>query len=84
MLTMTGKELMIYILLNNLEDEVVISNGVFAGIISVEEAAAKFGVGVPTVMAWYRLGKIPGFTIGDVVFIRNDATDPRTNTNQGS
>ena len=49
---MTGKELILYILQNNLENEVVIKDGVFVWLMNEEEAAAKFGVGVATIKAW--------------------------------
>ena len=48
---MTGKELIIYILQNNLEDEIVIKDGIFVWLMNEEEAAAKFDVGVATVKA---------------------------------
>ena len=40
---MTGKELILYILQNNLENEVVIKDGIFIWLMNEEEAAAKFG-----------------------------------------
>lgn len=85
MVSMTGKELIIYILQNNLEDEVVLSNGIFTGIINVEQAAAKFGVGVATVRAWYQLGMIPGFTLGGSIFFMKDVENPMLDkNNQGA
>lgn len=55
---MTGRELIIYILQNGLEDEQVIVDGKFLGYLSLEEAAIKFGVGKETVSAWVALGQI--------------------------
>lgn len=81
MVSMTGKELIIYILQNNLENEVVFSNGIFTSIINVEEAAAKFGVGVATVRAWYQLGMIPGFTLGGSIFFMKDVENPMLDKN---
>ena len=41
---MTGRDLIIYIMQNNLEDEVVLKDGFFVGFMDENEAAAKFGV----------------------------------------
>ena len=46
---MTGKDLIIYILQNNLEDEVVLKEGFFVGFMDQNEAAVKFNVGVWTI-----------------------------------
>lgn len=74
---MTGKELIFYILQNNLVDEVVIKDGIFVGFMSEEEAAAKFKVGVNTVRAWYNLGMCKGIEIGGSLFFLRDLADPR-------
>ena len=84
MVSMTGKELIIYILQNNLEDKVILSNGIFTGIMNLEEAATKFGVGVATVRSWYMLGMIPGFTLGGSIFFMKDVESPmHDKNNQG-
>lgn len=70
---MTGKELIIYILQNNLENEPISLNGRFLDFISVEESAAKFEVGPETVKIWFSMGIIDGITIGDRVYILPDA-----------
>ncbi len=74
---MTGKELIMYILRNNLEDEVVIKDGVFVGFMTEEEAAVKFNVGKSTIRAWYTIGKLEGFKIGDCLYFLRDVSDPR-------
>ena len=76
---MTGRELIIYILQNDLENvDVFGKDGVFVGLMSAKEAAAKFEVGEATVKTWYYLGKIDGFEIGnDLYFLRN-ISDPRS------
>ena len=43
---MTGKDLIIYILKHNLENEVILKNGVLVGFIDEDQLAVKFGVGV--------------------------------------
>ena len=74
---MTGRDLIIHILQNGLEDKVVFENGKFIGFITEDEAAAKFEVGVSTIRAWYSLGFIKGIALGDVIFIMGNAADPR-------
>ena len=75
---MTGKELILYILQNNLEDTVVLEDGFFVGFMTEGETAAKFGVGVATIRAWHYYGKINGLKIGDSLYFLKDVADPRT------
>lgn len=75
---MTGKELILYILQNNLEDTVVIKDGFFVGFMTEEEAAAKFEVGVATIRAWYYCGWIKGTLIGNSLYFLKDVADPRS------
>lgn len=55
---MTGRELIIYILEHNLEDEPVFKDGKFVGFMTLDEAAAKMHVGRATVEAWVALGSM--------------------------
>lgn len=80
---MTGKELIIYILQNNLEDEIVIKDGIFVWLMNEEEAAAKFNVGVATVKAWYACGMLSGTKIEDHLYFLRNASDPRVETKNG-
>lgn len=74
---MTGKDLILYILQNNLEDEVVLKDGFFVGFMDETEAAAKFGVGVWTIRAWHALGVIDGIASGDKLYFLKSMPDPR-------
>ena len=74
---MTGRELMMYILENHLEDEIIIQDGVFVGFMTEEEAAVKFNVGVATVKAWYTCGYVKGTKIGDRLYFLRNMRDPR-------
>ena len=74
---MTGKELILYILQNNLEDTIVLDGGFFIGFMTEEEAALKFGVGTATIRAWYQCRALQGTKIGDSLYFRKDAADPR-------
>lgn len=66
---MTGRELIIYILNNHLENEDIFKDGVLVGFESELEVAARLGFGVATVRTMYKLGILPGFTLGEHVFI---------------
>lgn len=75
---MTGKELILYILQNNLEDTIVLDDGFFVGFMTEEEAAVKFGVGVGQIRAWYICKMLKGNKIGDSLYFRKDVADPRS------
>lgn len=66
---MTGKDLIIYILSNNLENEPVYKDGKLLGFLTAAEAAAKFEVGVATVDLWWEFGLLDGIKIGDTLYI---------------
>lgn len=74
---MTGKELILYILQNNLENTVVLEDGFFVGFMTEDEAAAKFNVGVATIRAWYHCKMLKGTRIGDSLYFLKDVADPR-------
>ena len=69
---MTGRELIIFILVHHLEDEVLFEDGKMPGYLTVEEAAIKIGTGVETVKALYKRGALKGFKLGDTIFIKED------------
>ena len=67
---MTGRELIMYILENHLEDEPVFKNGTFVGYVSDVKFAEILGVGVATVRAWIMMGRIKdAIMIGDAMFV---------------
>ena len=70
---MTGRELIIYILENNLEDKPVFEDGKILGLMTVEEAALKFGVGSATIITWFHLDMIKGIRISDRIYILADS-----------
>lgn len=81
---MTGKELILYILQNNLEDTVVLEGGVFIGFMTEAEAAVKFNVGIGTIRAWYQCRRLDGTKIGDSLYFRKDIVDPRSTIKMGN
>lgn len=66
---MTGRELIIYILKNDLEDEPVFKNGKFIGFITAIEAAEKMNVGVATIFTWWSQGVVKGIVQGGMLYI---------------
>lgn len=60
---MTGRDLIIYILENHLEDEELFKDGKIPGLLTYEEAAVKFDVGVETIKAGVGLGFLNTVTI---------------------
>ena len=67
---MTGRELIMYILENHLEDEPVFQNGAFVGYVTDKKFAETLGVGLATVHTWMALGYVKGaVTIGDITYI---------------
>jgi hypothetical protein len=77
---MTGKELIIYILQNNLEDEPVFKDGKLLGFMTVKEAAIKFEVGENAILAWIGLGWLPYIPIGNGLYIPANIDKPTPNS----
>lgn len=78
---MTGRDLIIYILQNGLEDEPIFKDGRFIGFMTTKEAAAKMNVGVATIYVWVVQGRLPGVFVGDAIYIPIDAESPIETTN---
>lgn len=66
---MTGRELILYILENGLEDEEVINNGRLIGFLTINEVAVKTNVGSATVSTWILQKRIPSVCIGDTFYV---------------
>lgn len=73
---MTGRDLIIYILENHLENEPFFKDGELLGFMNEEKAAAKFGVGTATIKVWVNEGLLEGIRIGDMIYIPQNATNP--------
>ena len=73
-MNLTGREIIIFILENELEDvDVIDQDGNLAGFLSIEKAAVKFNVGVETVKAWAKLGKIKNICFNGEFYIPKNA-----------
>lgn len=57
---MTGRDLIVYILENKLEDEDIFKDGKLVGYITADEVAKTFDVGMETVKVWIDQGMIDG------------------------
>lgn len=66
---MLGRDLIIYILENHLEDKPILEDGVPIGYMSSREAAALLDVGLETINVWYRTGAISGVNINDTLYV---------------
>lgn len=66
---MTGRDLIIYILQNNLEDKPVFEDGKFIGFLTTNEAALKMNVGPATIKALIMTGQLTGVEVKDGVYI---------------
>ena len=66
---MTGKDLILYILSNNLENEPVFKDGMLIGFITVEEAAMRLGVGTATIYTLIQQNQLDAILIGSTLMI---------------
>ena len=73
---MTGRELIIYILENNLENEPILKDGKFVGFLTAVEVAEKMDVGVATIFTWWSHGMLDGVVFGGRLYIPVNFTHP--------
>ena len=66
---MTGKDLIIYILEHNLENEEIFKDGKISFLVSEDEIAIALNVGVATIRTWFAMGILNGVKIGEQVYI---------------
>ena len=66
---MTGRDLILYILENKLEDEPVFKDGKFIGFLTPSEVAVRMDVGIPTVWAWIMHGQLEGVHVNRSLYI---------------
>lgn len=73
---MTGRDLIIYILQNGLEDEPIYVDGKILGFMNEMEAAIKFGVTTATIHTWVALKQLDGVQVGCMLYIPANAECP--------
>lgn len=66
---MTGRDLIIYILENGLEDTPIFEYDSLIGFMPIEKAAAECGTGIETMEVMYLREMMSGFKIGDQIYI---------------
>lgn len=74
---MLGRDLIIYILENGLENEPLFKDGRLLGFMTEAEAAIKFDVRTSTIQVWVGMGHLEGVKIGNMLYIPANADDPR-------
>lgn len=74
---MTGRELILYILENHLENEPIYKDGKLLGYMTEVEAAEKFGVGLSTIKVWVNQELLQGILIGATIYIPENSKNPK-------
>jgi predicted transcriptional regulator len=81
MAVMTGRDLILYILANNLEDKPVFDKGKFIGFVTASDVAVKTNVGLATVHAWIHQGRLDSVAVNEGIYIPANYRSPMcTNT----
>lgn len=73
---MTGRDLIVYILENGLENEPVFKNGRFIGFVTPDEVAVKTHVGTATVHAWIHQGRLQSEAVREGIYIPANFKSP--------
>lgn len=73
---MTGRDLILYILQNGLEDEPVFKNGKFIGFVTPEDVAIQTNVGTATVHTWIHQGRLPSEAVTEGIYIPANYKSP--------
>lgn len=76
---MTGRELIIYILKNNLEDKELFDSDLSPLFMTAEKAATEWNCGTATVKAMVEIGKVKGIKIVNDYFILASQSNPFEN-----
>lgn len=76
---MTGRDLILYILENGLEDEPVFKNGQFIGFVTASDVAKKNEVGVATVYAWMHQQRLESLVVNEGIYIPANYKSPLEN-----
>ena len=76
---MTGRDLIVYILENRLEDQEIIKDGKILGFVAPDEAAVKLGVGTATIYVWIWQKRLPAVRVGDRFYIPANFDPPTDN-----
>ena len=81
MVPMSGRDLILYILANNLEDKPVFENGKFIGFLTLGEVAAKTNVGLATVHVWMHQGRLDSVAVTEGIYVPANFESPLKHIN---
>ena len=81
---MTGRDLILYILRNDLENEPVFKDGTMLGFITIEDVAKKFEVGVGTIYAYIMMNQIDHVFVGTHYLFPADCELKNGGTNENT
>lgn len=73
---MTGRDLILYILANNLEDRPVFEHGKFIGFVTASDVAIEKNVGLATVHAWIHQGRLDSVAVREGIYIPANFKSP--------
>ena len=79
---MTCKELILYILANDLENELVFNNGKFVGFMTVDEVALELNIGIAAVCALVEREVLDHICIDTTLFIPAHSIEERKESNE--
>lgn len=67
---MTGRELIIFVMENHLEDVTIFDGNMLPGLMTLDEAAVKWHSGRNTLKALFEMGKLPGVVIDEKLYMQ--------------
>lgn len=73
---MTGRELIIFVMENHLEDVTIFDGDMLPGLMTLEEAAVKLEIGRNTLKALFEMEKLPGAVIDEKIYIPENIINP--------
>ena len=73
---MTGRDLIIYIMANGLEDEPVFKDGKFIGFKTIGEVAVGTNVGLATVHTWIHQGRLDSVAVREGIYVPANYKSP--------
>ena len=73
---MTGRELIIFILENHLEEVSIFDGDTLPGLMTLDEAAVKWHSGRNPLKALFEMGKISGVIIDEKIYIHKNVENP--------
>lgn len=76
---MTGRDLIVYIMENRLEDQEIIEDGRIIGFVTPDEAATQMNVGTATIYVWIWQKRLPAVRVGDRFYIPANFDPPVEN-----